>query len=183
MPVSYLPCITPFLLIGIPLLLLFKSRRAAARAALITISLFSLVFLWIYIPGWCLYVKARSGNAAAQYSYAQWLENHSEQVGTVIIWPFEPDVLEGYSWLEKSANQNYPPAVWLLGARLKFGEFVREPPGWTGPGGNVFPQPIRGQALMDHAVKDLGYPAPGDPEKYYWQNYRRGESPYRPTTK
>jgi hypothetical protein len=35
MPVSFLPCITPLLLIGVPLLLLFKSRRAAKWGAVV----------------------------------------------------------------------------------------------------------------------------------------------------
>src|SRR5687767_1432680 len=111
MPVSFLPCITPLLLIGVPLLLLFKSRRAAKWGAVVSVCLLALFLLRVYIPGWRLHAKAAKGDPVAQYEYAQWLENHSEQAGA---WPSEPDVLGGYAWLEKAAAQNYPPAVWLV---------------------------------------------------------------------
>ena len=177
MPVSYLPCITPFLLLAIPLLLLFKSRRAAAIGAVVCASLLAVFLLFVYIPGWYWLSQARAGNPQAQYRYAQWLENHTEKIQTVLLWPSDPDVLGGYSWLEKAAAQEYPPAVWLVGVRLKYGIAVPEPPNWNGPGGNVFPQPQRGQSLIDHAVHDLRYEPPGDEEFFYNQHYRRGLPP------
>ena len=177
MPVSVLPCITPLLLIGVPLLLLFKSRRAATWGAVVSVCLLALLLLSVYIPGWRLHAKAAKGDPVAQYEYAQWLENHSEQLGAIILWPSEPDVLGGYAWLEKAAAQNYPPAVWLVGVRVKEGTFVPEPPGWTGPGGNVFPQPERGQAMIDRAVNQLGYRPPASEDTFYFQHYRRGLPP------
>jgi len=177
MPVSFLPCITPLLLIGVPLLLLFKSRRAAKIGAICSACALGLLLLIVYVPGWWLYAKAVRGDAAAQYRYAQWTENHSEQVGSIILWPFEPDVLGGYEWLEKAAAQDYPAAVWLLGVRLKHGMHVPEPAGWTGPAGNVFPQPERGQAMIDRAVNQLGYKPPASEDAFYWQHYRRGLRP------
>jgi hypothetical protein len=184
MPVSFLPCITPLLLIGVPLLLLFKSRRAAKIAAIFSACVLGLLLLAVYVPGWRLYAKASKGDPAAQYQYAQWLENHSEQVGSIILWPFESDVLSGYAWLEKAAAQNYPPAVWLVGVRLKHGMHVPQPTGWTGPAGNVFRQPERGQPMIDRAINELGYRPDlsqysGDVAEpsFYWHHYRRGLPP------
>jgi hypothetical protein len=177
MPVSYLACITPLLLIGVPILLLFKSQRAAKLGSMCSACALGLLFLMVYVPGWWIYAKAANGDPAAQYRYAQWLENHSEQIGAIILWPSEPDTLSGYAWLEKAAAQDYPPAVWLVGVRLKHGEFVPEPPGWIGPAGNVFRQPARGQAMMDRAVHQLGYAPPEREDGFYWQHYRRGLPP------
>lgn len=177
MPVSYLPCITPLLLVGVPLLLLAKGRRAATVASVVSATLLCAFLLAVYVPGWWLHAKAARGDPAAQYAYAQWLENHSEELGAILPWPAEPDVLGGYAWLEKAAAQNYPPAVWLVGVRLKEGTFVPEPPGWTGPAGNVFPQPQRGQPMIDRAVKQLGYRPPGSEDTFYWQHYRQGLPP------
>ncbi len=177
MPVSFLPCITPLLLIGVPLFLLFKNRRAGKIAGVCSASFLVLLLLTVYVPGWWLYAKAAKGDLAAQYRYAQWLENHSEQLGAIILWPSEPDVLGGFAWLEKAAAQNYPPAVWLVGVRLKHGIHVPMPAGWTGAGGNVFRQPERGQAMIDRAVYQLGYQSPASEDNFYWQNYRRGLPP------
>ena len=177
MPVSYLPCLTPILLIGVPMLLLLASRRAAVGAAAISVLLVAAFLLSIYIPGWRFHARAAAGDPVAQYQYAQWLENHSEDVEQVLPMPAEPDVYGGFAWLQKAAAHNYPPAVWLVGARLKYGIFVPEPPHWTGPGGNVFPQPSVGQPLIDHAVNDLRYRAPADAEQFYWQHYRKGLAP------
>jgi hypothetical protein len=172
MPVSYLPCITPLLLIGVPILLLFKSRRAAAIAAVQSIVILSTILLSIYVPGWRLHSQAAAGNPYAQYRYAQWIELHSGELNDIILWPpSEPDVYGGLPWLEKAAAQDYPPAVWLLGARFKYGMFVPEPTNWKGPGGNVFPQPERGQPMIDHAVNDLGYVPPSDAWSYFYQHY------------
>ncbi len=186
MPVSFLPIIAPLLLIGVPLLLLFKSRRAAKIAANCSACLLGLLLLTVYVPGWWLYAKATKGDPAAQYRYAQWLENHSEQIGAIILWPVGPDVLGGYAWLEKASAQNYPPAVWLVGMRQKHGMHVPEPKGWTGPAGNVFPQPERGQPMIDRAINELGYRPDlsqyGDDvdvaePSFYWHHYRRGLPP------
>jgi TPR repeat protein len=58
----------------------------------------------------------------------------------------------GYAWLEKAANRNYPPAIYALGVRTKHGIHVPRPKDWDGPVGNVFDQPLRGQALIDKAI-------------------------------
>jgi hypothetical protein len=52
MLVSYLPCITPLLLIGVPLLFLLRNRRAAKVAALGSASVLGLLVLVVYVPGW-----------------------------------------------------------------------------------------------------------------------------------
>ena len=178
MPVSYAPLFVPLLLIGIPLVYLLKSRKKALLAAIGSLLTVAAILLLVFVPGWGLHHQASAGNAAAQYRYAQWLENHGERLGALLPWAGEPDVYGGYAWLQKSAAQNYPPAVWLLGVRLKYGIFVPQPPNWTGPAGNVFPQPAQGQAMIDKAVNTLGYKPPtADEEGYYFQYYRRGVSP------
>ncbi|NNM86561.1 MAG: hypothetical protein HKL96_12500 [Phycisphaerales bacterium] len=176
MPVSWLPIITPFLCIAVPLLLLLKSKRAALIAAGVAVVLLAAFILSVYGPGWWWQYRADRGDPVAEYRYAQWLENHSEQMWEVIPWWGSPDVLGGYAWLKKAAAQNYPPAVWLVGERLKHGEFVPQP-AWSVPAGNVYAQPERGQRLIDHAIHDLGFKPPCKGEVYYWQYYRRGVPP------
>jgi hypothetical protein len=56
--------------------------------------------------------------------------------------------------------------------RLKYGDHVPRPPDWDGPGGNHFPQPQRGQLLIDKALR-LGYQPTIKEEYFYWQQYRR----------
>ena len=177
MPVSYLPCLKPLLLVGIPLLLLWLSRRAGIAGAVVSVLLVAGFLLSIYIPGWRLHARAAAGNASAQYRYAQWLENHSGAVQQVLPLPMEPDVCSGFAWLQKAAAQNYPPAVWLVGACLRYGIFVPEPADWAGPGGNIFPQPSIGQPLIDRAVDDLGYSPPSDAWQFYYQSYLKGVAP------
>ena len=172
MPVSLLPLIVPLLLIGIPLLFLMKGRKASLIAASVSASLLIIFFLSVYVPGWALAAKANAGDAIAQYELARWTERHCEQISEFILWPCEPDVLGGYAWLEKSAGQDYPPALYALGVRLKYGHHVPQPPDWAGPGGNVFPQPERGQRLIDRALA-LGFHPTVEEKYYYWRVYRR----------
>lgn len=115
--------------------------------------------------------KANRGDPAAKYGLARWTERHDEQIGEFILWPFSPDVLGGYAWLEKAAAADYPPAIYAVGVRLKHGNHVPRPPNWNGPDGNVFPQPQRGQVLIDKAVQ-LGYQPMIEEEYFYWQQYR-----------
>lgn len=170
MPVSPIPLLFPVLLICVPLLFLIKGRKpfllAAAGSALIVLCL----FLWVYIPGWILMCRWGFGDPAAMYELARWTENHHERIGEFILWPYPPDVLGGYAWLEKSAALEYPPAVYAVGVRLKYGIHVPEPLSWTGAGGNVFEQPARGQALIDKAIR-LGY-RPTLEEKSFYHQYR-----------
>jgi TPR repeat protein len=132
-----------------------------------------LIFLPVYIPGWVLEQKARAGAPEAQYQFAVWCENHCEVIGAFILWPCRPDVLGGYTWLEKAAEQDYPPAVYTLGVRLKYGDFVPKPDNWSGPAGNMFPQPARGQPLIDKALA-LGYKPRTEERMHYMEVYRRG---------
>jgi hypothetical protein len=141
--------IAPLLVIGIPVLIAIVSRKRAARiAAWVSIGFVVLLFLWVYVPGWLLMAKAYDGDAKSQYKLAKWTEGHSEAIGAVILWPVQPDVLGGDAWLEKAAQQNYPPALYAVGVRLKRG--------YHGPGGNVVPQTERGQSYIDKAIA-LGY--------------------------
>ncbi len=172
MPVSFLPLIFPALLIGVPLFFLAKGRKPFLRATAMSGSVVLLLFLWVYVPGWGLMWKANRSDPAAIYDLARWTEKHDEQIGEFIPWPFSPDVLGGYAWLEKAAALDYPPAVYAVGVRLKHGDHVPRPPGWNGPAGNHFPQPERGQVLIDKAIQ-LGYEPSIKEEYFYWQQYRK----------
>jgi hypothetical protein len=173
MMVSPIPFIVSALLVGVPLFaFLTEGRRAFVLATIGSILVLVSLLLWAYVPGLVLRVKAGRGDSAAMFELARWTENHNEALGSLILWPFGSDVLGGYDWLEKAAARDYPPALWLVGVRLKHGIHVPQPAGWKGAGGNVFPQPERGQKLIDRA-KELGYHPPADEEGYYWQHYRR----------
>lgn len=173
MPVSYLPLIVPLLLIGVPIVFrLFGGKRAGTITAAISVLLVAVVLLSIYVPGCLLMVKASRGDPRSQYQLAKWCENHSERIGTIILWPCEPDVKGGYAWLEKAADQDYPPALYAVGVRLKYGDFVPMPKGWSGPAGNWFPQPARGQTYIDEALK-LGY-EPVVEERLFYRHVFRG---------
>lgn len=170
MPVSPVPIVFPLMLIGIPLLFALKGRRPFLIAAGVSASLLLAIFLSVFVPGWILRIRA-DGNPAAMYELARWTENHDAKLGQLILWPVSPDVLGGYRWLEKAAEKEYPPAVYAVGVRLKYGQFVPRPPDWKGPGGNVFEQPEAGQKMIDKAL-ELGYKPKSDEEYFYWREYR-----------
>ncbi len=172
MPVSYLPCITPILLIGIPLLFAFRNRKSFLMAASVSGALLAVLFLSVYVPGWILGARAHAGDAEAQYELARWHENHSGQIGSIVLWPFSPDVLGGYRWLERSAAQDYPPALYAIGVRLKHGIHVPRPPNRSDPGGNTSRQSERGQSCIDRAI-ELGYTPPVEEKIFYWHVYRQ----------
>jgi hypothetical protein len=180
MPVSFFPLVLTLLLVAIPLLCLAKGKRlfflGLGGSALFVLAM----ILPIYIPGWMLSARAHGGDPVAQYELARWHENHCEAIQQLFFWPCEPDVRAGYRWLEQAAAHDYPPALYALGVRLKYGDFVPRPENWTGPGGNVFPQPERGQPLIDRALR-LGY-KPEVPERlFYFTVFRHeGSSPYVP---
>jgi hypothetical protein len=100
------------------------------------------------------------------------VENHSSRINAIICWPTQSDVLGGFSWLQRAANQDYPPAVYALGARLKHGIHVPRPTYWHGPAGNVFRQPDHGHNIIDKAIS-RGYKPSVDESMYYWHVYRK----------
>jgi TPR repeat protein len=171
-PVSFLPLIVPCALVLIPAIIAWKhGKRAAKSASVVSISLVAMLFFWVYVPGWVLMAKAYDGDAKSQYRLAKWYENHSEKIGALVIWPIQPDVLGGYAWLEKAAQQDYPPALYAVGVRLKYGIHVPMPKNWRGAGGNHCPQPERGQPYIDKAI-ELGYKPQVDEQYFYWSVYR-----------
>jgi hypothetical protein len=171
MPVSYVPCVLPLLLVAVPLVCLAKGKKPFLIAFAGSLVVLILLVLPFYIPGWLLMGKARGGDPEAQYELARWHENHCEAIQEWLLWPCTPDVLTGYVWLERAADQDYPPAVYTLGVRLKYGDHVPRPAHWTGPGGNVFPQPARGKALIDRALQ-LGYKPQTAERLHYTKVYR-----------
>lgn len=172
MPVSPLPVITWLLLIGVPIGFLWLGRKAFLIASAFSILLLLLLVLPIFVPGWITIIEAERGDPQAQYEAARWTENHCDHLQQFILWPCSPDVLGGYAWLERSAAQEYPRAVWLVGVRLKYGIHVPKPLGWKGPAGNVFPQPKKGQEMIDRAIA-LGFHPALNEELYYHQVYRK----------
>src|SRR5438128_3362366 len=124
MPVSPLPCVMPLLLVAVPLLFLLRGKKQFLIASASSLIVLILLLLPSYIPGWILMVKAKRGDPEAQYELARWYENHCEAIQEWLLWPCEPDVLTGYAWLEKAAQQDYPPALYTLGVRLKYGQHV-----------------------------------------------------------
>jgi hypothetical protein len=172
-PVSPFPILIPLLLVGVPLLFLIKGRKSFLRAATVSVSIVLLFFLWVYVPGWVLMLQAKRGDPAAMYELARWTEKHDEQIGAVVLWPDLPDVLGGYAWLERAAALDYPPAVYAVGVRLKYGQHVPRPADWpSNHSGNYFPQPERGQELIDKALR-LGYQPTIEERYFYWQQYRK----------
>ncbi len=172
MPVSYLPLIVPLLLIGAPLVCLLASKRVALSAAIISVLILSLIIGIPKIQGARLHAAAKKGDAQKQFEYAKWLENHGERIGRVILWPFGADVDKGYEWVERAAENGHPEAMYALGVRLKYGMFVPRPPDWSGPAGNVFEQPGRGQIWIDRAI-GAGYQPTVQEDWYYWQVFRK----------
>jgi hypothetical protein len=148
-----------------------RRRTHFLYASAISVSLISILLLIVYIPGWYWRFKASRGDPAATYQLARWTEYHNEQIARFIVWPFGPEVLEGYAWLDKAASLDYPPAVYALGFRLKYGIGVPKPDNWMGTSGNVFEQPERGQKLIEKAI-NLGYRLEGREEEFYFRVYR-----------
>lgn len=171
MPVSPLPILTWLILFAVIVISGFRGKRAFA--ATVGFSALSVAMIWLAIsaPGFSLHRNAVTGDAAAQFEYARFVENKSGRINAIICWPTTSDVLGGYTWLLQSAKQNHPPALYALGVRLKHGIHVPRPANWTGPSGNVFEQPDLGQSYIDKAF-ELGYKPKADEESYYWQVYR-----------
>jgi hypothetical protein len=173
MAVSFIPLLLPLLIAGV----LIYGAKGGWRRFLKTLTgsalVVGLVLAPFFVPGLILKSKAEEGDAKAQYRFARWLENTPESIGSIILWPFAPEVLEGYAWLEKSANGGFLAAIYVQGVRLKHGIHVPKPTGWTGPSGNVFPQPEIGRALIEKALSHGFKPSSADSEaSYYWQVYR-----------
>lgn len=168
---TLVPWIITGLLIGVPVLFIPFRRRVAIWAGSGSATILLALFLWVYVPGWLLMQKADRGDPVAMYELARWTENHDEHIGMFIPWPVVPDVLGGYACLERSAALNYPPAIYAIGVRLKYGEHVPRPDDWTGADGNYFPQPNRGQVYIDRAIH-LGFRPTGDEKTFYWKQYR-----------
>lgn len=173
MPVSYFPLAFAAALIGAPCFAwCFGSRKHAARITGVCCAVIATVFGGVFLPGLMHAVGAKAGAPRAQYEYARWLENHCTALQTWLPIPCNSDVEAGYLWLERAAENNYTPAIYILGVRLKYGIHVPRPKDWSGPGGNTFPQPERGQVLMDEALSRGFRPRVTEAAAYY-QSFRR----------
>lgn len=153
MPVNFLPLVVPLLLIAAPVLVgAIRGFRAGLTTGGLSLTVVTTFLLSVFMPGWRLQVEAERGNALAQYRLAKWYCIYPRQIDRYIIWPFRPDPLASYHWLEMSAAQGFPPALYALGVHLKYGIGVPQPRNWKGPAGNVFRQPDRGQLYIDQAI-------------------------------
>ncbi len=171
MPVSLFPVVIPVLIFVALVYSALKGRKAFGATCIVVLALLTIIISVLTVPGTILKGQAIRGNPRAQYKYAKWCENQSDRINGVILWPSAPDVESGYNWLERAAKQDYPPALYALGVRLKYGDFVPKPFKWEGPDGNVFSQPKRGQPYIDRALK-LGYKPLVEERIFYWQVFR-----------
>jgi len=171
MPVSPLPLLLPIVFIVLLILGARRGTRGFLRAVKNVFAITAVVTLPFYVPGWWFMLRGSRGNGAALYQLARWHENHCERVGALILWPCSPDVEAGYRALERSAATGYPPALYALGERLKSGYFVPEPPDWSG-GCCIYPQPERGQQLIDRALQ-AGFTPKVEERFFYWQEFRK----------
>ena len=173
MPVSLLPIIIPLIALVAIIWSAFKGKKAFLATTACVLGFFALLLSSQFIPGLLLRAKANDGDVAAQYRYARWLENHSEKINELLLWPSSPQVLEGYSWIDRAAEAGHLPSIYMKGIRLKYGNHVPEPQEWNGPGGNHFPQPELGQKYIDEALSK-GFRPLSDvgEEYYYWHVYR-----------
>jgi TPR repeat protein len=149
-----------------------RGKRTFLRAIAIVFGITSVIALPFYIPGWWFMLRGLRDNGAAMYQLARWHENHCEKIGALILWPCTPNVEAGYRALEVAAAAGHTPAIYALGVRLKYGDHVPKPPGWTGPGGNVFDQPERGQPLIDQALQ-AGFTPTVEERLFYSQVFRK----------
>lgn len=172
MPVSLFPLLLPSVFGVLLVAGALRGRRSFVVVSGLVLVLFALVVLPFYVSGWLLMVSANRGDAEAMYQLARWHENHSERIGAVILWPFPSNTQGGYAILEKAALMGSVEATYALGVRLKHGQFVPRPPGWHGATGNWFPQPERGQALIDQALESGYEPSVKEEEEFYWRVFR-----------
>lgn len=168
MPVDLTPVIILLILIVVPIALaLKKDKKYVALIAVFFEGLLVCSFLlYVYIPGWVLMHKANREDPNAQYELGRWYVNN------YIAYQLGADVDSSRYWVERAAKHKYPPALYSLGIMYKYGYFVPEPKGWTGPGGNVFPQPKKGQLVIDEAIS-LGFKPPVREDEFYWHVFRK----------
>ena len=171
MPVSFLPIFLPMIGLGFLIWGAFGGWARLGKTGLGILMVVSAVLAPFYIPGAFLRIHAGRGDAQAQYRYARWVENTPGAVGSVMLWPLRPNVMEGYRWLERAAKQDFAPALYVQGVRLKYGTHIPKPENWPGSAGNVFPQPGPGQERIDRAL-DLGFRSVVQEELHYWHVYR-----------
>ena len=172
MPVSFLPLVLPIIFFVLLIRGARNGKRAFVRSVVIVVAITGLCVMPFYVSGWWHMFRAWRGDAASMYQLARWHENHCERVGALILWPCSPNVESGYRTLERAAAAGYPEAIYALGVRLKYGDFVSQPPGWAGPGGNYFPQPEKGQPLIEQALR-AGFTPPVEERLFYAKVFRK----------
>lgn len=172
MPIPYLPLILPAIFI----IVLFVGMRKGKKPFLIVLISEAIVVIAISLPFWLpgLYYAfgAYNGNAKSQFELAKWYETHQEKIGSIYFYPFSPNEEKSFAWLKKSSDNGYLLAEYTLGVRLKMGYGVPRPDTWSGSGGNVFPQPEKGQPLIDLAIKN-GFKPTAPESDYYPKLFRQ----------
>jgi TPR repeat protein len=164
-------------LVVLPVTCSFRSRRNGIIAALFSGGALSLILLSIFLPGAWLAWQANRVDLSAMYRYAQWLDNHNSRLAQILLWAPDGDTARSLHWLQKAADQDFVPAIYVVGVRFKNGCGVPRPENWTGPGGNVFAQPEIGQPLIDKAIR-MGYvPRYDDENAFLSHDYTAGSPP------
>ena len=182
MPVNYLPLIFGLVIFIVPVIIIVKlillkdNFRSLLKILLIQSVLLAIIFLFVYLPGYIYMYEAHYKNdPKSQYELSRWYENHADKINSIIMIPFlkaECDVKKGFEWLNRSADNEYPEAIYALGIMYKYGIFVPDPSG-RNTGGNYFPQPEKGQQLIDKAIQ-AGYKPNVKEEDFYYLHFMTG---------
>jgi hypothetical protein len=145
MPVSSFPCG-----VTLPLQGLAKGKRAFVAATITSFTVALILLLRAYATGRALMrTPGRRGGPGRAGALAREPRRGGPGVAPLTLRALTR--LTDHAWLEKTARQDYPAAVYPLGVRLNYDEHVRQPEGWTGPGSHRFPRPERGRRLSDRA--------------------------------
>jgi hypothetical protein len=162
MPVDYRPVIILLLLIVTPILfLLLKSWIIAAALVVAEILIVGIYVYGSFHPPTNLLARAQAGDPKAEFELSRWYTARR------CFGQGEGDFDASWKWLHKSADANYPPAIYTTGVLWKMGYFLPIPPQtehvWMS---TPQPNPAKGQALIDEALQ-LGFVPPSE-EKFYY---------------
>jgi hypothetical protein len=162
MPVDYRPLIILVLLIITSIFLLFLKKWKIATVLVIAEALIVGIFTYNCLhPPANLLKPAEAGDPKAEFELSRWYTARR------CFGQGEGDFDASWKWLHKSADANYPPALYTTGVLWKMGYFLPIPPQaehvWLS---TPHPDPIKGEALIDEALR-LGFIPPSE-EKFYY---------------
>ena len=106
--------------------------------------------------------KARAGDAKAMYDLGRLIECRSEYLAIWYPYPSPPDMSSGLVYLQRSAEAEYPPALYAFGVRLK-DDFYISNAGYSKSDGPMF---------IDKAIAK-GFVTVTPEAEYFIKVYRR----------